>query len=170
MNNAHRQIAAQSDGKILTESPRLKTKIYLASSWRNEFQPSVCIELRQCGFDVYDFRNPKDGDNGFGWKQIDEGWQSWSFEKYRECLDNPIAISGFNSDFEAMKWADCGVLLLPCGRSAHLEAGYFVGANKPLHIVKIDGAAFEPELMYRMATSINSNMFELIRSLDKTQS
>ena len=51
-----------------------------------------------------------------------------------------------------MEWADTGVLLLPCGRSAHLEAGYFVGANKDLFVCILELP--EPELMYRMATKI----------------
>ena len=54
-----------------------------------------------------------------------------------------------------MQWADTGVLVMPCGRSAHLEAGYFVGAGKRLIILINDS---EPELMYKMgmlATTID---------------
>jgi nucleoside 2-deoxyribosyltransferase len=61
-----------------------------------------------------------------------------------------------------MQWADAGVLLLPCGRSAHLEAGYFVGSGKPLFVLLADG---EPELMYRMATRLCVNLFELIDAI-----
>lgn len=49
--------------------------------------------------------------------------------------------------------------LLPSGRSAHIEAGYFVGARKPLHILLTTEQ--EPELMYLMATSISRNVAEL---------
>jgi hypothetical protein len=52
-----------------------------------------------------------------------------------------------------MEWADTCVLLLPCGRSAHLEAGYFVGAGKELNIV-LSNEKFEPELMYKMTNNI----------------
>jgi len=48
-------------------------------------------------------------------------------------------------------WADACVLVMPCGRSAHLEAGYFVGANKRLVILIDDG---EPELMYKLADKV----------------
>ncbi len=48
-----------------------------------------------------------------------------------------------------MQWAEVGVMVMPCGRSAHLEAGYFVGARKPLLIILSDA---EPELMYKMGT------------------
>lgn len=30
-------------------------KIYVASSWRNEYYPEVVQKLRDAGFDVYDF-------------------------------------------------------------------------------------------------------------------
>jgi hypothetical protein len=52
---------------------------------------------------------------------------------------------------------------MPCGRSAHLEAGYFVGAGKPLYIVIYDPC--EPELMYKMATQICLSERELIAAL-----
>lgn len=36
------------------------TRIYVASSWRNKYQPEVVAALRKAGHKVYDFRNPKD--------------------------------------------------------------------------------------------------------------
>lgn len=59
--------------------------------------------------------------------------------------------------------ADCCVLLLPCGRSAHFEAGYFWGAGKPVHILLAERN--EPELMYLGATSVNISPHELLGSL-----
>ena len=44
-----------------------KHKIYVASSWRNDFYPEVVEALREVGHDVYDFRNPPSGDGGFKW-------------------------------------------------------------------------------------------------------
>lgn len=126
-------------------------KIYVASSWRNNKQPSVCAVLRNCGHEVYDFRNPEDEDNGFHWSDIDPAWQNWTPEQYRNNLFHPIAKNGYQKDFKAMVWADACVLVMPCGRSAHLEAGYFVGAGKIL-IILIDDS--EPELMYKLADNI----------------
>ena len=45
----------------------MKHKIYVASSWRNEFYPEVVEKLREAGHEVYDFRNPPSGDPGFKW-------------------------------------------------------------------------------------------------------
>ena len=146
--------------------------IYVASSWRNERQPAVVKALRLFGHAVYDFRNPSEEyDNptgvtaGFAWSEIDPDWQQWTRERYIEALAHPIAEQGFQSDWQAMRWADTGVLLLPSGRSAHIEAGYFVGAGKPLHIL-LPAEMDEPELMYLMATSISRSIAELVTWLN----
>lgn len=125
-------------------------RIYVASSWRNTDHPFIVSTLRADGHEVYDFRNPRLGDTGFAWSEIDPDWLGWTPKSYRDLLDHPIAASGFDSDFAAMEWADTFVLALPCGRSAHLEAGWATGAGKPTAIL-LHEDKFEPELMYRMA-------------------
>ena len=120
-------------------------KVYVASSWRNPHQPGVVYELRKLGYEVYDFCNPK---SSFHWSQIDPNWEQWTSEQYREALDHPLAVRGFQSDFAALQWADVCVLVLPSGRSSHLEAGIAVGAGKPLAILSTQYIV--PELMYRV--------------------
>lgn len=147
-------------------------KLYVASSWRNPRQPDAVIALRADGHDVYDFRHPPGGDHlGFSWSDVDPDWTSWTPECYLAGIEHPIAVAGFTSDFYAMQNADACVLILPCGRSAHLEAGYFVGAGKPLVIV-LDEAEFGPdaghsvtELMYRMADVIVTGVGEAADAL-----
>jgi hypothetical protein len=137
-------------------------KIYLASSWRNEQQPALVKELRLYGHAVYDFRNPPNGVGGFQWAEIDPGCKDWTAEEYRrQLMTNPIAARGFLSDLRAMQWADTCVLLLPCGRSAHLEAGWFCGAGKRCIVMTRDGE--EPELMNLLATHIVKDVDELIQ-------
>ena len=48
--------------KILRQAQH---KIYVASSWRNEFYPEMVEALREADHDVYDFRNPPSSDGGF---------------------------------------------------------------------------------------------------------
>jgi hypothetical protein len=138
-------------------------KIYVASSWRNDRQPSVVGVLREAGHDVYDFRNPHPGDDGFHWSDIDPDWKDWTPSEFREGLEHPIAVGGFELDFAAMEWADVCVLVMPCGRSAHIEAGWFVGhPDKRLIIYLSDG---EPELMYRMADAVCVRFNEVLAVL-----
>lgn len=141
-------------------------RIYVASSWRNPDHPVVVEMLRQLGHDVYDFRNPRPGDHGFAWSEIDPDWLAWKPWPYRDALDHPIAVAGFDSDFAAMQWADTCVLVLPCGRSAHLEAGWAVGAGKPTAIL-LHEDRFEPELMYRMADLVACDFGEVMEWLER---
>jgi hypothetical protein len=80
-------------------------KIYLASSWRNQQQPYLVEILRNCGHEVYDFRHRDNAgkEGGFLWSHIDPNWQSWTATEYRQALTDPIAIAGFNRDFQGMK-------------------------------------------------------------------
>ena len=128
-------------------------KIYVASSWRNQHQPQVVSFLREQGHEVYDFRHPA-GKTGFQWSQIDEDWRNWSTDQYRAALEHPIAQAGFKSDFDAMQWADVCVLVLPCGRSAHSEAGWMKGAGKKVIVYQIWEE--EPELMYKLFDGVCS--------------
>jgi hypothetical protein len=139
-------------------------RIYVASSWRNAEQPAVVTRLRNHGHEVYDFRNPFNGLAGFAWSEIDPDWQAWSAKTYRHLLlTSPIAAQGFLSDLRGMQWADTCLLLLPCGRSAHLEAGWFCGQGKRCIILTQDGE--EPELMQLLATDICISMDEVLSVL-----
>ena len=126
-------------------------KLYVASSWRNKYQPEVVIHLRSWGHEVYDFRHPAPDNDGFSWASIDPQWQLWSPEKYREALRHPIAKQGFACDWNGMTNAEGCVLVLPSGRSAHLEVGWFMGRDLPVWIYVPEQV--EPELMYLLAKS-----------------
>lgn len=134
--------------------------VYVASSWRNPLQPAIVAILRAAGIDCYDFRNPAPGETGFAWSDIDPDWTNWSAEQYVKALNDPIAEHGFRRDFDAMQRADAFVLVLPCGRSAHLELGWAVGAGKRTAILTRDGE--EPELMAKMVDHIATDMLDLL--------
>ncbi len=136
------------------------TKVYVASSWRNKHYPEVVKQLKSHGFDVYDFRNPPDGKGGFFWKDIDPKWEDWSTKDYIGQLNHPWAEYGFKRDIDAMKEADVCVLVLPCGRSAHSEAGWMAGAGK--RVIAYIPEKQEPELMYKMFDYVTDNLEQLI--------
>lgn len=145
----------------------IKRKIYLASSWRNQKQPEIVKALRGFGHEVYDFRNPKEGDVGFSWDQVDPNWKNWSIEEYAELLrSDDRCIAGFKLDIDALNWCDTCVLLLPCGKSAHLELGYAAGQGKRT-VVFFDpetwkGGHDNIELMYLMCYSFVDNIDSLL--------
>lgn len=143
-------------------------EIYCASSWRNEEQPAVVAALRADGHSVvYDFKNPAPGDNGFGWRQLNLGDKTeWDAELFAsKVLDHPLAARGFGLDMDALEACSACVLVLPCGRSAHLELGQAVGSGK-LTIVYVPKLE-EPELMYRMCDYVETTMTGVRRALSK---
>ena len=150
--------------------------LYVASSWRNSRQPDVVRALRELDHDVYDFRNPGTGacpdsvsgklDGGFHWSDIDPAWEQWSVPQFTAGLEHPLAEAGFARNLLAMRWAEVCVLVLPCGRSAHLEAGWFVGRCRPLLILADKS---EPELMYKMADGVFSGLGPLLLKLQEIE-
>jgi hypothetical protein len=141
----------------------MSLRIYVASSWRNQLQQKVVWALRSDGHEVYDFRNPAIGLGGFAWSDIDLKWQQWTTEQMAEALKHPIARQGFALDMAALALCDSCVLAMPCGRSAHLELGYAVGAGKWTAVLQEERA--EPELMYAMCSLITTSLDELRASL-----
>jgi hypothetical protein len=141
--------------------------VYVASSWRNNLQPAVIEILRAAGIDCYDFRNPAEGNHGFRWTDVDPSWTGANGgdgttepTAYLRAIEHPVAIAGFESDFAAMEKADTFVLILPCGRSAHLELGWAVGAGKRTAILLDDPCT--PELMYRMVDHVALTVMDLL--------
>lgn len=137
-------------------------RIYLAASWRNPYHSTMLSLLRDDGHEVYDFKNPPYS-TGFKWDDIGLTLPCTA-EDYRTALySHPRAAQGFNADFSAMRWADTCVMLLPSGRSAHLELGWMAGAGKRTIILTRDGE--EPELMALLADKICINYEEVLREL-----
>lgn len=144
--------------------------IYVASSWRNDFQPGVVAALRSDGHRVYDFKGPGagwgndgDGPGGFSWSEVDPDWKSWpeDVSRFIDGLNHPRAVEGFNRDMDALLQCDVCVMVMPCGPSASMEMGWAAGAGKYVAIY-VPGMR-EPDLMVKMADYIGSDL-EAIRA------
>src|SRR3990172_12787420 len=94
-------------------------KIYVASSWRNCYQPVVVKLLRERGHSVYDFKDT----DGFHWSEVDPKWQTWEPKEYLIGLNHLCAYRGFNRDMTALRECEACIYVMPCGVSASLEAG-----------------------------------------------
>lgn len=135
---------------------RTKGRIYVASSWRNELQPTIVRALRSAGHEVYDFRAPAPGVSGFSWSEIDPNWQSWTPAEYREALKHPIAKRGYGYDIAALRACTSCVLVLPSGRSASWEFGFAMARSDTYCNSVVAFHKCEPELMYLEANIITS--------------
>lgn len=140
--------------------------IYVASSWRNRHQPALMHVLRAAGLDAYDFRHPE-GATGFAWREVMPNYTPGSNEvlpsDYITGMAHPRAREGFDSDMAALRRADTCVLVLPCGRSAHLELGWAVGAGKRTAVL-LDSpdVPMVPELMYGMVDYLAPDVHSLL--------
>ena len=141
-------------------------RIYVASSWRNKYQPEVVAALRKAGHEVYAFRNPPHGGAGFHWTDIDENAPNWTFAEYAEGLIHPKAEKQFKADLDALNWADTCVLVLPCGRSAHTEAGWMAGKGKKVFVYIPEMQ--EPELMYKLFDQVVGDLDSLVNRISKS--
>jgi hypothetical protein len=141
-------------------------RIYVASSWRNHFQPDVVKALRADGHDVYDFKetgdgwgNGGDGPAGFAWQECAHpgtDWKQWTIAEYIEALNHPRAVEGYRRDMDALEASDVCVMVMPCGPSASMEMGWACGAGK-LVAVYVAGIR-EPDLMVKMAHCVTQDL------------
>ncbi len=150
---------------LITDS-RVSRRIYVASSWRNPYHELLVKQLETRGHEIYNFRDPG---AAFGWKDVDPDWRQGAppppRDQFRAMLRHELAKKGFARDHAAMEWADTFVLLLPCGRSAHLEAGWACGRGKETFIYLPEDT--EPELMYLEADRIVTRLSELFLALEQ---
>lgn len=139
--------------------------IYVASSCSNrDVQHKVVHALRKDKHEVYDFLHPSKGVPGFFWDQVDTDHERWTHWAFLQGLQSNEAFVGFNRNMQAMKSCDACVLVLPCGRSAHLEAGWCAGKDK---LVYVYGARdmWGQDLMYLALTGLYTEMSALREEL-----
>lgn len=150
------------------------SRIYISSSWKNPRQPYLVEELRKRGHKVYDFRHPSGRNDSNVWESVSKklGFEdkyhngSLSAEEYRNMLLDDDSISRFKEHFDAMNDADTCILLLPCGRSSHIEAGYMAGAGKRVFVMDLDQEV-TPELMYLALDDYFYDFDELFKAVDE---
>lgn len=130
--------------------------IYLIGSMKNARIPEVANALREQGHDVFDDWYSPGPD-------ADDYWQAYERERgrsYMEALKGEHARNVFEFDLSHLEDADTVVMLLPAGKSAHLEMGWAVGMGKRTAILFEE----EPErfdIMYRFVDEVFMNLKDL---------
>lgn len=143
-------------------------RIYMAGSWKNEGKiKEVAQLLREAGHQVDCFCDPDHpavaGWDRFVFRREDlKGWDDKSDQFWFQ--EQRLVKEAHDEDVSWIDWAEAVVLVLPSGRSAHLEAGYAVGAQKVLFILG-DFPGGEVDVMYLWAKSIHRTTGELILAL-----
>ena len=137
-------------------------RIYLASSWRNESFEDMRRELYYEEHDVYNFRA-----TGFKWSRYTSEAQCDVAVEYRRLLGMVSVEQAYETDYKALESADAVIMLLPCGNSSHLEAGWAIARGIPTAAF-MNGQPVDLDLMYRMfglVTDSYSQLFAWLRSV-----
>lgn len=129
-------------------------KIYIASSWKNQERVlALANMLEREGFTVDAFCRSTDQRVSFHWSEMVDTEEQLQTYDAISFLKDPRARRAFNEDKRWLDWADCVVMLMPCGRSSHLEGGYAKGKGKRLYLLG-DFPKGEFDVMYGFADGI----------------
>lgn len=137
--------------------------IYIIGSLRNPDLPYVGRELRSFGWDVFD-----------SWfsagERADDAWQEHETLKgndYPTALKGYAAQNVFNFDKRHLERADIGVLVMPAGKSGHLELGWMLGKGKPGFILHPAGTWPERwDVMAAFADGVFNHVHQLTNALE----
>ena len=136
-------------------------RVYLASSWRNVRFTNVLQALRGAGHQVYSFR---EANSAFRWEQLGIGAETCKSFDFVSALFSDTVQDAFHNDRGGIDWCDVLVMLLPCGNSAHLEAGYAKGTGKRVYFLLEQTQ--KPDLMYLFADACYLDLRSLLESLE----
>lgn len=101
--------------------------IYLIGSLRNPEIPNIGNKLRTKGHDVFDDWHAAGPHADDEWKRYETGRE----HSYSDALRGFAAKHVFDFDLFHLNRCNAGLLVLPAGRSGHLELGYLIGQGKP---------------------------------------
>lgn len=133
-----------------------KPLIYLIGSLKNHNIPHIGLQLRDAGFDVFD-------DWWSASPDADDWWQEHERLKgkaYKEALYGHHAESVFEFDKKHLDRSDIAVLVMPAGRSGHIELGYSVGSGKSGYVL-FDKEPERFDVMYRFCTDVAFSVEDL---------
>ncbi len=140
-------------------------KVYLIGSLRNPEVPLLAQRLRDAGIrDVFD-------DWHAAGPEADDHWMV--YEKARghnfvEALDGHSAEHVYQYDKSHLDTSDAVVLVMPAGKSGHLEFGYCIGRGIAGYIL-MDKEPERFDVMYRFADMVTTSEQTLIAELRNLQ-
>lgn len=135
-------------------------KVYVIGSLRNEEVPLVGNALRDAGYEAFD-------DWHGGGPEADDKWREYEQVRrrsYAEALYGEAARNIFEFDKRHLDQSDAAVLVMPAGKSAHLEVGYMVGQGKRTYVL-FDGVPDRWDVMYLFCTKVVFSVDELLTEL-----
>lgn len=125
-------------------------KIFISTSWKNETQAiHLANALRDKGYEVDCFCDSSTGRFVFSYNEL----INYESMDCIEFIKTKQATKAFNEDKKYIEWCDLLIMVLPCGKSAHLEAGYAKGIGKKVFMLGSFPSG-EFDVMYKFANKL----------------
>lgn len=141
-------------------SPNFGKSVYIGGALANPEIVRITKVIAEAGFTAFsEWYTPG--------PEADVLWRDYELAlgyNYREALQRPAAKNTFDFDKRHIDLCDIFVMVLPCGKSAHLELGYAIGSGKRGLIYMPQ----EPErwdVMYGFAERVVYTDEELVKGL-----
>jgi hypothetical protein len=128
-------------------------KVYIIGSLRNAAIPEIGARIREAGHTAFD-------DWHAAGPAADDCWRDYEMSRgrdYAAALDGDAAGNVFAFDKRHIDASDAVILVLPAGRSGHLELGYAIGAGK-LGFILLDAEYDRWDVMYRFAHLVTKDL------------
>ena len=136
--------------------------VYVIGALRNPEVPKLANEIQSLGIEGFsDWYSPG--------PDADDFWRDYSKLRgltYEEALRSYAATHVFEFDRYHLNRCDAAVLLMPAGKSGHLELGYMVGTGKPGYIL-FDQEPERYDIMVQFATRIFFRRADLLAELSE---
>jgi nucleoside 2-deoxyribosyltransferase len=134
--------------------------LYLIGSLRNPKIPQLANNIEALGIEAF-------ADWHAAGPTADDEWQRYEKERgrsYAKALKGHAARNVFKFDECHLARCDAAVLVMPGGKSAHLEIGYILGQGKPGYVL-FDQEPERWDVMYQFATEVFFSEQELLAHL-----
>jgi len=139
-----------------------RVNIYLIGSLRNPEIPLIGNRLREAGINTFDEWHDAGPEADDYWKKD----QQTRGRTYPEALKSYAADHVFEFDKYHLDRCTGAILILPAGRSGHIELGYMIGKGKPAYVL-FDKDSDRWDVMYRFATGVFFDIEELIKEVKR---
>lgn len=132
----------------------MKPLVYLIGSLRNEKLVLLGNALRNAGVDVFD-------DWLAAGPIADDSWQKYESDRgrtYAQALRGYAAQHVFEFDHHHLRRATHVVLVMPAGKSGHIELGWAIGMGKRAYVL-FDGEPDRWDQMYQFCFETGGDVF-----------
>ena len=148
----------ERDRRLAVESAT--TKVYIGGALANPEIVRITALLQDNGISAFsEWYTPG--------AEADVKWRDYEIAlgyDYRTALKRPAAVNTFTFDKRHIDECDTFLMVLPCGKSAHMELGYAIGKGKR-GIIYMPNEPERWDVMYGFADRIVMTDKELLEAL-----